>query len=467
MHILVNSSVLSTAGSRSAEPSPANGRGYTGLPYQFSSQAEQARQARAKKVAQLRVSLFEKGFSILGWLFFCNGLSTVLNDNEMIMKLLRYGILLASTLLLTARWKTTLRAFSKGWLLWPVVALMVLSLGWSISPSYTMESIRGEVFPMTTFALYFASRFNMREQMQMVAIVLGIGALLSLFYAVAIPSVGKHVGGEFDGAWKGIYAQKNNFSTTMTMTMLVFFVLGLVNRDRKERLLARGGLLFSVALILLSTSKSGLIVFITMLIVVVLSRLFRWKGSRSILVLDVGGMIVLGLGAVLSVTWQAIVIGLGKDPTLSARTHIWTGSIEKIMAQPLLGYGRAAFWVPDSQPAYEVGAIASKGFIPAHAHNGFIDAALEIGLLGVGLLVVGLIATYGLSLRRAYNAQEPEDLWPFTFLTLMVMSNMTETVLITRTSPYWVMYMAIFLSLRIWPKRTGQVADRSDAPIAS
>ena len=463
----MNSSVSSTAGSRSAEPSPANGRGYTGLPYQFSSQAEQARQARAKKVAQLRVSLFEKGFSILGWLFFCNGLSTVLNDNEMIMKLLRYGILLASTLLLTARWKTTLRAFSKGWLLWPVVALMVLSLGWSISPSYTMESIRGEVFPMTTFALYFASRFNMREQMQMVAIVLGIGALLSLFYAVAIPSVGKHVGGEFDGAWKGIYAQKNNFSTTMTMTMLVFFVLGLVNRDRKERLLARGGLLFSVALILLSTSKSGLIVFITMLIVVVLSRLFRWKGSRSILVLDVGGMIVLGLGAVLSVTWQAIVIGLGKDPTLSARTHIWTGSIEKIMAQPLLGYGRAAFWVPDSQPAYEVGAIASKGFIPAHAHNGFIDAALEIGLLGVGLLVVGLIATYGLSLRRAYNAQEPEDLWPFTFLTLMVMSNMTETVLITRTSPYWVMYMAIFLSLRIWPKRTGQVADRSDAPIAS
>jgi len=380
------------------------------------------------------------------------------------MKLLRYSILLASMLLLAARWKTTLRAMSKGWLLWPVIALMLLSLGWSISPSYTMDSIRGEVLPMTAFALYFASRFNIREQMQMVAIVLGIGALLSLFYAVAIPSVGKHVGGEFDGAWKGIYAQKNNFSTTMTMTMLVFFVLGLVNRDRQERTLARGGLLFSVALILLSTSKSGLIVFVTMLIVVFLSRLFRWKGRRSVLVLDVGGMIVLGLGAVLSVTWQAIVIGLGKDPTLSARTHIWTGSIDKIMAQPLLGYGRAAFWVPDSQPAYEVGAIASKGFVPAHAHNGFMDAALEIGLLGLGILLLGLLMTYGLALRRAYNAREPEDLWPFTFLTLMIISNMTETVLITRTSPYWVMYMVIFLSLRLWPKRTGQLASSDTVP---
>ena len=430
----------------------------TALPYNLTSQRLIAREAQARKTAQRRLALLEKGFSILGWLFFCNGLSTVLNDNEMIMKLLRYAILLVSVLLLSVRWKTTLRAASKGGLLWVVVALMILSLGWSISPSYTMESIRGEVLPMTTFALYFASRFNMREQMQMVAVVLGIGALLSLFYAVAVPSVGKHVGGEFDGAWKGIYAQKNNFSTTMTMTMLVFFVLGLVNRDRRERTLARGGLLFSVALILLSTSKSGLIVFITMLIVVILARLFRWKGRRSILVLDVGGMVALGLVAVLSVTWQAIVIGLGKDPTLSARTYIWAGSIDKILAQPLLGYGRAAFWVPDSRPAWEVGALASKGFVPAHAHNGFIDAALEIGLLGLGLLLLGLLLTYGMALRRAYNSREPEDLWPFTFLTLMVMSNMTETVLITRTSPYWVMYMVIFLSLRIWPKRTGQAA---------
>ena len=78
------------------------------------------------------------------------------------------------------------------------------------------------------------------------------------------------------------------------------------------------------------------------------------------------------------------------------------------------------------------------------------------GLVGLGLLLLGLIPTYILSLRRAYKASKPEDLWPFTFLTLMVVSNMTETVLMTRTSPYWVMYMVIFLSLRLWPKRTGR-----------
>jgi exopolysaccharide production protein ExoQ len=409
-------------------------------------------------VSQKRLALFEKGFSILCWMFFCNGLPTLtgIDDPSGFMKMLRYGILLVALLLLLARWKRSLNALSKGSLLWVMMAMVIGSVAWSISPSFSIDSIRGEILPMTFFALYFASRFNMREQMQILAITLGIGAAASLFYAMAVPSVGRHVGDEFDGAWKGIYAQKNNFSTTMTLTMLLFLTLSIVNKNPRERLFATIGLLGSVGMIILSTSKSGLIVFIVMAIVVLLSRLFRWKGVRSILVLDVGGMGLLALGAVLSVTWQAIVIGLGKDPTLSARTYIWTGALDKVSQEPLLGYGRAAFWHPDSAPAMEVGALAAKGFVPSHAHNGFIDVMLEIGLIGFAVFLLGLILSYGVALRRAYRAAEPEDLWPFAFFTLMVISNMTETVLITRTSVYWVLYMVLFLSLRIWPRRTGR-----------
>jgi exopolysaccharide production protein ExoQ len=405
--------------------------------------------------SQSGIGLFEQIYSAVCWLFFTNGVGTLLNDNELIMKLLRYSILLVALLLLIARWKGTLRALSKGAMLWPIVALMIFSYAWSMSPTYTLESIRGEVLPMTAFALYFASRFNIREQMRIIAITLAIGAALSLFYAMAIPSVGRHIGGEFDGAWRGIYAQKNNFSTTMTLTMLIFFILSLGNRNPTERLLSRLGLLFSVAMIILSTSKSGLIVFITLLIILIASRLFRWRGTRSVLILDLTGLTLLGLGAVLSVTWQAIVIGLGKDPTLSARTYIWAGSMEKISQQPILGYGRAAFWVPDSIPAWEVGALSSPGFIPSHAHNGFLDVALELGMVGLGLFTVGAIATFGMALRRAYKASEPEDWWPFAFLVLMLMSNMTESVLMIRTTIYWVLYMVLFLSLRLWPRRTG------------
>ena len=404
---------------------------------------------------QARLALIEKGYSVFAWLFFSNGVSTVLNDNETLLKPMRYGILLLALLLLSARWRGTLRALSKGGVLWALMAVMVLSLGWSMSPSYTVDSLRGEVLPMTAFAVYFSSRFNMREQMRLLAIALGIGALLSFFYATAMPSVGRHVGDKFDGAWKGIYSQKNNFSTTMTLTILLFFVLGVVNRPGFERLLARIGLAVATAMIILSTSKSGLLIFIAMMVIMVLTRLFRWRGRRSVLILDLAGLAALGAIAGLSVTWRDIVISLGRDPTLSARTYIWAGAIDKIMDQPLLGYGRAAFWVPDSLPAFEVGLLAgSQGFVPAHAHNGFIDVAIDLGLIGLGLFVFGLLLTYLIAIRRAYKAEAPEDLWPFAFLTLLVMSNLTETVLMNRVTLYWVLNMVIFLSVRIWPQRT-------------
>lgn len=403
---------------------------------------------------QARLDLIEKGFSIFAWLFYSNGVGTILNDNETLMKPLRYGIMLFALFLLCARWRATLRVLAKGWFLWLLVAMMIASLGWSLTPSFTIESVRGEVIPTAIFAAYFASRFNPREQMQLVAITLAIGAVLSLFYAIAIPSVGRHVGDKFAGAWKGIYTQKNNFSTTMTLTIMAFLSFVLLTKSRRTRWLSGIGLAGSIGMILLSTSKSGLIIFIAMTLFVLTVRLFRWQGRRSVLLLDLVGLGTLAAVAGLSVTWQDIVIGLGRDPTLSARTYIWAGSIEQIMQRPWLGYGRAAFWVPNSLPARQVGALAKSGdFVPAHAHNGFIDVAIELGLVGFGLFMLGLLLTYILAVRRAYQAARPEDLWPFAFLSLMVVSNLTETVLMNRVSMYWVLYMVTFLSLRYWPPR--------------
>ncbi|MEO1621285.1 MAG: O-antigen ligase family protein [Cyanobacteria bacterium J06632_3] len=404
---------------------------------------------------QARLTLFEKGFCIFAWLFYSNGISTILSNSETLLRPMRYGIMLLAFFFVVARWRGTLRAISKAWLLWVLVAMMVASLTWSMTPVYTLESVRGEVIPMTIFAIYFSSRFNMREQMQIVGITLAIGAALSLFYAMAVPSVGRHVGDKFDGAWKGIYTQKNNFSTTMTMTIMLFFVFSVVSKVGIERWLGRIGLAFAIGMVILSTSVSGLVIFIAMISFVVVFRMFRWQGRRSVLVLDLVGLATLAAVAGLSATWQDIVIGLGRDPTLSARTYIWTGSLDKIMDRPWLGYGRAAFWVPNSLPARQVGALAKSGdFVPAHAHNGFIDVALDLGLIGFGLFILGLLLTYGIALRRAYQAKEPEDLWPFAFLTLMMVSNLTETVLMNRVTLYWVLYMVMFISLRLWPQRT-------------
>ena len=414
---------------------------------------------------QAKIAWFEQGFSIVCFLFFANGISTLVGDSDAIMSGLRYGIPFMCFLLMGARLQTTLRTASKGGLLWGLMFMTFASIAWSITPNVTSESLRGEVVPMMAFATYFSSRFNIRQQMRVIAVTLAVGAFFSMFYALAIPSVGLHIGDKFDGAWKGIYSQKNVLSSVMALTMLVFFILGIANKNRTERLLARCGLLFSIMLIILSTSLSGLLVFIALLFIVLASRVFRWRGYQSVLLLDVVGMIVLGTVTYLSGTWQGIVISMGKDPTLSARTLIWAGSMDTLMAQsPLLGFGRAAFWVPGNDAAFEIGALSHRGFIPSHGHNGYVDVLMDLGLVGFGLFVLGLLITFGMSLRRAYRATEPEDLWPFAFLTLMMIYNMTESLFMWRTSLYWVMYMIVFLSIRRWPRRSRAVQAGPESP---
>ena len=406
--------------------------------------------------AQPRLRLIEQTYSVVAWLFFTTGLDTIVHDSSAVLTPLRYLIFAIAFALLWARPHRSLRALAQGGVLWLLIGLSFASVIWSVSPADTIDSLRGEMLPMVAFALYFASRFNIREQMRVLCVALGIGAVLSMFYAIAIPSIGVHIGGEFDGAWKGIYSQKNVLSSTMTMTMLIFYILSIVNRNPLEKLIARCALAFSVALILLSTSKSALVIFIVLLIVVALARLFRWRGRRSVLLLDISSLLSLGGLVAFSVTWQALAAALGKDPTLSARTFIWAGAWDKILMHPLLGWGRSAFWIEGSRPAWEIGALTYAGFIPSHAHNGYLDVGLETGLIGLGLFFLSLISTFGIALRRAYRATEPEDLWPLSFLILMVIYNITESLLMRRITLYWVVYMVIFLSLRLWPRRTGQ-----------
>ena len=409
-------------------------------------------QAASPKDNQAIIHLVEKVYCVFSIIFFCGGIENVLGTSPTLMTLLRYSILGFAIILLAARWKTTLRTFSKGTWLWMLTGMSFLSIVWSIAPAFTLESLRGELPQMAGFALYFSSRFKMREQMRLLAIALSIGAVASLFYSVAVPSIGRHVGDKFDGAWKGIYGQKNSFSVVMALTMLLFYVLSLSNSNKRERLLARCGLGFSIAMILMSTSLSGLLIFILMLMIMLAFRSFRWQGRRSILLLDLVSLGMLCTVVPLLSSWQDIVIGMGKDPTLSARTVIWSGSLKTLMEKPLLGFGRGALWVEGSQRAQAIGAVAHRDFVPAHAHNGYVDVLMEVGMIGFAIFLVGLLLTYGLSIRRAYKANTPEDLWPFAFLSMLLIYNMTESLFMFRTSIYWVIYMTVFLSLRRWPR---------------
>ena len=76
---------------------------------------------------------------------------------------------------------------------------------------------------------------------------------------------------------------------------------------------------------------------------------------------------------------------LDKDPSLTGRTELWPYVIDAIMRRPLLGWGFTAFWSPLNPYSIEISNLVRWG-VP-EAHNGLLQALLDVGVIGTALLM--------------------------------------------------------------------------------
>jgi O-antigen ligase len=177
-------------------------------------------------------------------------------------------------------------------------------------------------------------------------------------------------------------------------------------------------------------------------------RKFRWRGNITVIFLDLG-ILFLGCVATLVIgNWVTLLSGLGKDPTLTGRTVIWSILFTKLQQRPLLGFGRGAFWLPQLPNGAEVGQALGYGYVVPHAHNGLIDIALDVGYIGLLLFLIIYFTAFFRALKRAYASKNPEDIWCLGFLIFLAMNNVTESFLLRLANIYWVFFVIIVLSLK-------------------
>jgi O-antigen ligase len=397
--------------------------------------------------------LAEKGFIILGLTFFSGvfGIHSLgLLLPNAVITLIRFFIWGTSSVLVCIFWKSTIITASRNILLCIFTALALLSFTWSEFLDFTLFNSR-DILMMTSFGLYFATRFNLKEQVQLVAITLLIGSFLSTIAALGLPSIGIHQvsgadGIEVDlGAWKGVYGHKNTLGSMMVLNSLVFFTLP----EENSIFYKWAGFSFPLFLMLLSTSKTSLVIFCLLLFIMVYYKNFRWQGKISVIFIDIG-ILILGCVALLVCTyWVELLTGLGKDPTLTGRTPLWGAALARLMERPLLGYGYRAFWAPKSPYAVEAGQAIGSGWIPPHGHNGLLDLALDFGLIGLSLFLISFFTTFAKTLKQAYANKNPEELWPLAYLTFLAMNNVTESCLLYLANIYWVLFITVVFTVNV------------------
>lgn len=388
-----------------------------------------------------KISL-ETLIAIYGILFFTSPFPIEIVPSAAV-SLYRYSVWGLSTLMVLVYHRRALYIARYDLCLWGVIALQLLSFIWSINPDFSLDKGR-EVIQMVTFSLFVATRFDLKQQLNLVAASFCIAAVFSLLLGLLIPAVGIH-GWDHPGAWKGIYDYKNTLGSYMVMGAVACYLLASDRRDPLK--LAWWGVALCGLLVLLSTSKTALVGVVLCLGVANITQRFRWRGRLAVVILDAAFVIGTSLSLLIIGNWVRLLAGLGKDPTLTGRIPMWEAMIHFIQERPLLGYGRSAFFGPGSPYPMVVGRTISKVFVPPHAHNGFIELALDIGLLGLGLFLVSFGLAYLRAISQAFVNRHAGDLWPVVFLTFMLFNNTTETFLLRMTSIFWVLFMSMALTL--------------------
>lgn len=391
---------------------------------------------------------FDNCFVVLACLYFTESFKNIQLGTglipDVVLSLINWGLAFGAVLRIAIEYKWILPKVRRDRFLATVLVLVFASFLWSLNPGRAISLIRGVLFPTTAFGLYLAICFDLKTMLRKITYGLIAGLLVCWFFAIAVPSVGiVPEGNLFAGAWRGVYGHKNAVSANMLLTAIVL-LLGSFRRSPEKwfgiyrriwlRCLGLSALLF----VFLTTSGTGLGSAVIIVSLLYFYRGFRWRGRASVLAIELAVMVL----APLAVGWQAIVIAMGKDATLTGRTLFWDIAIDAIINQrPILGFGRSGFWA--SANLGRIAAAFGGNYVPPHAHNGYIEIALDIGIVGFVIFLASLLLTFAKALRQGYRVRHTEDLFPLGFMLLFTINNYTESLTIYNYNLFWPIYIAV------------------------
>jgi O-antigen ligase len=209
----------------------------------------------------------------------------------------------------------------------------------------------------------------------------------------------------------------------------------------------------------MSDSRTSLVVVVAIAIVTLALPALRAEGEIMVAA-SAGLVLVLGTVSFWLTQHPGRVLGaLGASSTLTGRTAIWSAAWRMAHHHFFFGYGYGAFWRGLSGPSEWV--WSAVGSTPPHSHNGFLDAWLDLGLVGVALVGLSLIA----ALRSAWAVMRSpgsiQRAWPFVFVLFLVLFNITESSLVARNSLSWTLLVAVAAGTELERSRARQVASPS------
>lgn len=379
-----------------------------------------------------------------------------------------YGVMCLLTIaLVVVSFRTTWRDLRPPLLVGAFVGLAALSILWSSTRAVTLLAV--VVMALTTYiAIVTARGASATEFMVRLYRGLQISLAIGIVFEVVVASlflgeIGPfmpdlvNIAGEGSGlkeiVWsdgslfqggpiQGFVGNRNPFGAIALFLVIVTFVLMLERRIGRTEGWITIGAAIGVHLLTQSatvTASAAYLVAVAAGAIAIRSVPLRAKRVLSFSVLALSAV-----AAVLTLKYSKEIFKvLGRDSDLTSRTEIWEDVIEFAQERPD-GWGFVGYWPIWQFPYSEIGTEV-KWVRPTHAHNAFLDVWLQLGLIGLVLLVAMLVLLFGSAWRLVERAGKGDTFIPLGWALLTValsLQALTESRLLVEGG--WFLLVALY-----------------------
>jgi exopolysaccharide production protein ExoQ len=138
----------------------------------------------------------------------------------------------------------------------------------------------------------------------------------------------------------------------------------------------------------------------------------------------------------------SLLQAMGRNPTLTDRTLIWTEVI-KLVPNQWVGSGYQSFWLG---PRLETMITnITHWWVPNQAHNGYLEIFANLGWIGVGLLALVIVWGY-CRVIRAYRRDITVTHLLLAYTMVGLVSNITEASFFRMAMPVWLFFMLAIMA---------------------
>ena len=234
---------------------------------------------------------------------------------------------------------------------------------------------------------------------------------------------------------QGIYGYKNTLGAVAGCALIIA-IFHLTRVSYNTQIVAWITLAASIYLLIVSESKTAMIMALAAPIIAIvwlsLSKLFQVRLFVSALfaMMAVGATYII-LSSIFYFDSRDLSIFLFGDDTFTGRTHVWEFVVGHIIDGPFYGQGYRGFWGVGAESPSNYAEIEFIR-IAGSSHNGFLDALLDLGVFGLSLQIVFVLAIFS-ACGKKYSAHPIGSTLLMAIAIFVVGRNMMETVIFWST----------------------------------